>query len=206
MDNEWGVDDETARLMRANLEAASDGSNGYVEENPDAPWWWQAIEMTMTIVVGADIPVVARLLGLDLGVMEPRMLVEAPWEDDASPLALIDLPGAVAIAEPNGWTTVQPDAVRALSGLGRIVSLYWNVNHVARFVVAEGGQILRDFDPVIDAGAGTGVPLPEETGVDWESEPIEQAAALQARVTGVQMTRRQVFGTPHPTATVPWPL
>lgn len=96
--------------------------------------------------------------------------------------------------------------MRALSRLGRTVCLYWDVNHVARFVVADGGRVVRDFDPVIDTGSGTGTPLPDEAGADWDREPIEQAAALQARVTGVHLTRGQVFGTPHPTAAMPWPL
>jgi hypothetical protein len=137
--------------------------------------------------------------------MERMLIGEAPWEDEASPLALVEVAGCVAIVELNGWTTVQPDVVSALSGLGRTVSLYWNVNHVARFVVADNGRAVRDFDPVIDPGAGTGSPLPEEDGVNWEHHPIEKAADLEARVTGIHLTRGQVFGTPQPTATVPWP-
>ncbi|UZN03775.1 DUF6461 domain-containing protein [Cellulomonas sp. S1-8] len=208
MGGEWGDDDENARARRANLEAvpaAATGGGRYVEERPDEPWWLDADEMTMTIVLGADVDEVAGVLGLDHAAMAPMLLPEAPWQDDASPLALLEVPGAVAVAEPNGWTTVQPDTVTALSRLGLTVALYWNVNLVARFVVADGGQIVRDFDPVVDAGEGTGTPLPQEDGVVWGLDAIDEAAALQARVTGVHLTRGQVFGTPHPTASVPWP-
>jgi len=208
--NEWGVDDETAKVMRANLEALSagpgDDAGGHVQECPEAPWWRHADAMTMTIVVGAEVSTVAEALGHDLAAMERMLVLEAPCEEGASPLALFGTGGAVAIVEPNGWTTVQPDVVTILSRLGPTVALYWNVNLLSRFVVAHNGEIVRDFDPVIDGGAGTGTPLPEETGVDWALDPIATAAALQSRVTNVHLTRAEVFGTPHPTTTVPWPL
>ena len=159
----------------------------------------------MTIVVGSTVPDVAGILGIDLLAMDRLLPFEASVEEGASPLALFAEPGAVIIVEPNGWITAQPETVAALAVLGRTVALYWNVNYVSRFIVAENGEIVRDFDPVVDAGAGTGGPLPEEGGIDWGSDPIGKAAALQARLTGTALTRGQVFGTPYPTTTAPWP-
>lgn len=199
------VDYEADRALQANLLAVAGPPAPYVEERPEAPWWDGAAEMTLTLVVGARAGDVARVLGLDLAAAEPMLLPDAPWRDDASPLALVEVPGAVAVAEPNGWTTVQPDTVAALSRLGLTVSLYWNVNMHAQLVVADGGTVLRDLDPVLDGGGGVGTPLPEEAGMDWGTDPIAAAAALQARVTGIHLTRGQVFGTPHLTVLVPWP-
>ena len=52
--DEFEIDDETARQMRANLLAMSGGvEERYVEENPGAPWWVDATEMTTAIVLGA---------------------------------------------------------------------------------------------------------------------------------------------------------
>src|SRR5690554_6713999 len=180
--DEFEIDDETARQMRANLLAMSGGvEERYVEENPDAPWWEGATEMTTAIVLGARPEDVARVLGFDLASLEPAMLLDAPWEEDEMPLAILEVPGAVVVAEPNGFQCSFEESVRSLSRLGRTVSLYWNVNRVSRFFVAEGGTILRQFEPGIDSGEGDGAQLPEEAGVDWDEDPIGQAAALQAR-------------------------
>jgi hypothetical protein len=56
LSNEWGVDDETAKVMRANLaalETTGGGSvGGHVQGSAEAPWWQDASEMTITIVAG----------------------------------------------------------------------------------------------------------------------------------------------------------
>ncbi len=133
------------------------------------------------------------------------MVLDVAWaQESASPLSIVELEGATAVLEVNGFHTVQPHVAESLSTLGTTVCLYWNVNHMARFLVAEGGQLVRDFDPVIDEGGGLGQPYPEEEGIDWEVSPIPQAAELQARLTGIRLTRGDLFGKPLLTVMMPW--
>lgn len=197
-------DEVHQREIDANLRAMSGELEPYVEERPDAPWWLGEDAMTLTFVLGAHPADVARVLGVDLAKAEPRKLAEASgeWDGDAMPLAITEVPGAVVVVEPNGYQCAMPDAVVALSRLGRTVALYWNVNFVSSFHVAEGGTLLRSFDPVLDQGEGEGAPFPEEAGIDWEGNPISRAAELQARLVGIALTRGEVFGAPLPTMTV----
>lgn len=199
------VDGRLPDAARRNLEKMAGPRETYVEIRPDAPWSDGANEMTVTIVKGARAHAVADVLGLELDKLTEMLLLDAPWSDDASPMQILRVPGAIAIAEPNGWFTARPEVVAQLSCLGLTVSLYWNVNYVSTFIVSDAGALVRSLDPVIDGGqGGVGSPLPEETGIDW-SDPIGAAATVQARVTGIHLTRGQVFGTKHPTALVPWP-
>ena len=175
------------------------------EEGSDSPWWEAGIESTLTIVLGATPHAVAHVLGLALEEFSPQMVLDVAWtQEGASPLSIVELEGATAVFEVNGFHTVQPHVAQSLSALGTTVCLYWNVNHVARFLVAEDGRLVRDFDPVIDEGGGLGQPFPEEDGIDWEESPIPQAAELQARLTGIRLSRGDLFGKPLPTTMKPW--
>ncbi|QTE28091.1 hypothetical protein [Pengzhenrongella sicca] len=199
------VDRLLPEAARRHLEVLAGPPETYVESRPDAPWSDGADAMTVTIVKGATAHAVADVVGLNLDTLTETLPVEAAWPDAASPMQILTVPGAIAIAEPNGWFTARPEVVAQLSCLGLTVSLYWSVDHDSSFIVGDGGVVVRSFDPVIDRGqGGVGTPLPEEAGIDW-SEPIGAAATVQARVTGIDLTRGQVFGMQHPTALMPWP-
>lgn len=93
----------------------------------------------------------------------------------------------------------------ALSRWGQAVSVYWSVNYDAAFTLARGGDIVRSFDPVLEAGpegGGTGARLADEDGLGWDADPIASAGELQARLTGVTLTGEWLYGTAHPTVVV----
>ena len=65
------------------------------------------------------------------------------------------------------------------------MSAYWNVNAVEAFTYARDGHIVRQFDPVLDQGGGTGKALPAEAGLDWDEAGVSMLR-LQASITGEQ--------------------
>ena len=139
-------DEEREAQERRNILALAGEQEPPGSDEPDAPWWRDAPESTMTVVVGTTPGAVADALGLDLSTMPHRRTDEVPWDAGASPLQVVD--------------------------------------------AGEGGL---------------GAPLPQEAGLDWEEDPLGTAAELQARITGIRLTRGEVYGAPHPTAVVPWP-
>ena len=69
----------------------------------------------------------------------------------------------------------------------------WTVNADMRFLAAQHGEVIRDFDPVFYAGethAWSGPALPEEQGLDWD-RPRSAALTLQSRLTGLRIPSRQ---------------
>jgi Family of unknown function (DUF6461) len=109
------------------------------------------------------------------------------WE----PLLVGGLDGWLVLIAPNGFEFSPPEVVAGASMLGRVVSAYWNVNGVMRFLVADAGRITRRFDPVI-YGDAEGNPLPEEADLPFgePGEPLSAMSLLLAeRLTGQRVTR-----------------
>ena len=108
---------------------------------------------------------------------------------------LVDRLGAwLVFLAANGFEFSYPGVAAGASRLGRVVSVFWNVNAVMRILVADGGQVTRSFDPLIVDDA-EGSPLPEEAGLPF-GEPGKPRAAslvLAARLTGERLTRTWVF-------------
>ena len=59
------------------------------------------------------------------------------------------------------------------------------------------------FDPVVEPLPYNLLRLSRHTsGLDWDGDPIVAGAQLQARLTGVTLPHRFVFGTSHPSVPV----
>ncbi len=98
----------------------------------------------------------------------------------------------------NGYELSYPGAAAGASRLGRVITVFWNVNAVMRFVLAHDGQVRRSFDPLLP-GDSEGVPLPEEAGLPFgEPAAMLRAAALvlAERLSGVRVTEDWILG-PH---------
>ena len=103
-----------------------------------------------------------------------------------------------AILEPNGFLTSLPKIVGNLSEAGLAVSVFWNVNAVMSFTLAERGAIRRQFDPLLyDPGDS---PLSDEDGLPFghPGRPRAAAVALMSRVSGIELDRRWMLEMPHP--------
>jgi hypothetical protein len=96
--------------------------------------------------------------------------------------------GGVAFAwEDNGFQGADKGVLQALSAGTRAVSMFWNVNAVMAFTLAEGGQVVRQFDPLFHDDdpspvAEIGSSMVEEAGLNWESGPRLSGLRLQARL------------------------
>jgi Family of unknown function (DUF6461) len=87
---------------------------------------------------------------------------------------------------PNGFAFSYPGVAAGASRLGRVVSVFWNVNAVMRVLVADGGQITRRFDPLI---VDDGTPLPEESGLPF-GEPCKPRGARCCHPSSAAMGSR----------------
>jgi hypothetical protein len=97
---------------------------------------------------------------------------------------------------PNGFEHTYPGVVAGMSRLGRVVSVFWNVEADMRVLVADSGRITRDFNPLAYDPEGA---MPEEAGLSFgeDDAPMEAASlAFAERLTGVQLTRERLFA-PH---------
>lgn len=112
------------------------------------------------------------------------------------PLLVDGMDGWLVLIAPNGFEFSLPEVVAATSKLGRVVSAYWNVNAVMRFLVGDAGRITRRFDPVI-YGDAEGDALPEEADLPFGAPATPLAAMtllLAERLTGQRLTREWLMG------------
>lgn len=110
------------------------------------------------------------------------------------PLLIDRLGDWLVLLAPNGFEFSNPGVAAGASRLGRVISVFWNVNAVMRVLVADGGQITRSFDPlIVDDAEGT--PLSEESGLPFGAPGRPRAASLELaeRLTGQRLTRSRVF-------------
>jgi hypothetical protein len=163
--------------------------------------WVEALEAyCFTAVVGVEPDEAMRRLGGDPASCQPRTFAECFWAADGPQWAQIGLvDGGVLVAEHNGWRA--EESVEALSRGGRLACFFRNVQAVMRFVYAENGRVMADFDPLIDDRPATvgratdGLPF----GL-FAAEP--SALVLVERLTGVRV-RRSWLEKPQPA--VPFP-
>jgi hypothetical protein len=113
------------------------------------------------------------------------------YQDLASLAWAVPVGNWTLAVEENGWQAVTPSVARALSADTRLVAYYWSVNADMTFLLAEDGNIVRQFDPLLgydDGVARHGTPLPEEEGLPFGLAGARQAAfALIERLTGVSV-------------------
>ena len=93
--------------------------------------------------------------------------------------------------EDNGFQGADPERAAILAANATFASIFWNVNSLMSFTLAEHGRIVRQFDPLFHDDdpspvPATGDPLPEETGLDWETEPRLSGLTVLSRVTGTE--------------------
>jgi hypothetical protein len=112
------------------------------------------------------------------------------FDFDREPVLVDRLGGWWILVAPNGYELSLPGAAAGASRVGRLVSVFWNVNAVMQFVVAEAGRIKRRFDPLLTDDS-EGETLAEEAGLPFgdPEAPLRAAAlALAERLTGVALS------------------
>lgn len=99
-----------------------------------------------------------------------------------------------------------PEHAAQASMAGRLVAIHLSANMDMAFLVAERGEVVRYFDPVLDEpGEGDGDPLPGEDGLPFGGEhaPVLAASfALMERTTGQRITRNWLLDETPPTVVV----
>ena len=106
---------------------------------------------------------------------------------DRTWLAVGHVDGSAFAWEDNGFQGADHGVLQTLSGGTRAVSMFWNVNSVMAFTLADDGQVFRQFDPLFHDDdpspvAEIGSSLAEEAGLNWEAGPRLSGLRLQARL------------------------
>lgn len=148
---------------------------------------------TITIVRGLDVDDLDSVLRFVPASGRSATFEEALFLQDvhAWPVQVEGLPDGLVVVEPNGFLTTIRETAQALSRRGSSTSVFWNVNAVMKFQLAEQGKMTRLFDPLFRyEDAGTGAPLREEQGLFASSDEDPRGAALELlrRLTGVGVT------------------
>jgi hypothetical protein len=100
-------------------------------------------------------------------------------------------PAWTLVVEDNGFQCSDADVLQRLSADGRTaVSFFYNVNAVARLLVARDGMLQRDVDPLLPDPEEA--PLPEEDGIPFpgpgeELRPVSGSLAVMERLTGIRL-------------------
>jgi hypothetical protein len=99
--------------------------------------------------------------------------------------------------EKNGYEGSRSEVMRAVSTGGAAVSVFRNVNNIARFMYAVDGVVRVECDPYAPSRRYGGepdalVPLMREIGLNldgdgWYPEGLDQALRLADRITGVHL-------------------
>ena len=129
--------------------------------------------------------------------MTTRAMFGQPEFVATQELVLIDRLGSwVLLISPNGYEYSLPGVVAGASRLGRVVSVFWNVEAAMRVLVADSGLISRSFDPLLYEPAGA---MREESGLrfgDPDAPLRAPSLAFAERITDQRLMREQLF-EPH---------
>jgi hypothetical protein len=117
------------------------------------------------------------------------------FDPDREPMLVDRLGPWYVLLAPNGFEFSYPGVAAGASRLGRLVTVFWNVNAVMRVVVAEAGRVTRSFDPLMPEDS-EGTPLAEEDGLSFgePGRPRSASLHLAERLTGQRLTREFFTG------------
>ena len=161
---------------------------------------WEAY--CFTAVVGLDPDETVRRLGGDPGATQARTFDECFWAAEGPQWTLVDRvePG-VLVAEHNGWRA--EEVAESLSRGARLACFFRNVQAVMHFVYAVDGQVVAEFDPLVDRLARWEAIASELDGLRFGLFAAESSAlALLERLTGVRV-RPTWLAIRHPAVALP---
>jgi hypothetical protein len=134
---------------------------------------------------------------------------EDMWQhgaDDLEPMLVGRLGPWLTLLAYDGFLLAQPEVAADVSRVGRVVAIYQSVDADMAFVLAEHGEVLRYFDPLLDGpGGGVGDPLPEEAGLPFGTDGADvwpAAFALLERVSGQAITQAWLIDEDRPCVVV----
>ena len=117
---------------------------------------------------------------------------------ERSAIQIGELDGWAVAFEPEGYACSMDGVVQSLSQHGRVVSFYESDDGGAQVALADGGKIIRAFDPVLwDAKGAT----PQEAGLPFDDENANWDALalyLMERWGGPRFTQAWLFDTTRP--------
>jgi len=111
------------------------------------------------------------------------------FDAEHEPLLVDHLGDWLVLVAPNGFEYSYPGVAAGASRIGRLITVFWNVEAVMRVIVAENGRVVRTFDPLFYDGDAEA--LPEEAGLGFGADHARLHAAsllFAERLTGRPLT------------------
>lgn len=170
---------------------AANGRDVMVSDSGSWTDAWDALCVTLTLSLGPG--EAARLMALGEFEAFPDLSSAEAWVSqsetyDRAWFATGAVDDWTFVWEANGWQGVTPDVALRLADGGPLLSMFWNVNSVMSFLAMDGGQVVRQFDPLFhDEQPPTddvGAPLSSESGLEWEEAPRLSGLALLSVLAG----------------------
>jgi hypothetical protein len=154
---------------------------------------WDAFVLTL-VETDASPEDVCAAAGLPARAVGPEVSEDVGLEDDTVEFAYTARLGPwLAFQGLNGYQMSLREHVEPMSRLGRVVGYFVNVNEMMSFYLADKGQLVREFDPLLEEpDEGEGDPLPEEEGLPFgheQARPVAASLALIERVTGQRISK-----------------
>lgn len=157
--------------------------------------WVERLEAyCFTAIVGLDADEAIRRLGGDpRAAAGQRTFDQCFWPADGIQWAQVgEVDGGVLVVEHNGWRA--EEVVEDLSIGARTACFYRNVQAVMHFVYAVDGEVLAEFDPLLEraAAAGTSPRVLDDVVGDLPFGLFgaeASALSLLERLTGVRVAR-----------------
>jgi hypothetical protein len=108
----------------------------------DYAWAEDLMALTVTFLLHTGtIEDVFRATGMAWTPTRPTRFMATDFDPQREPLLVDRLGEWLVLLAPNGFQFSLPDIAAAVSRVGRVVSVYWNVNAVMRVLVADAGRI-----------------------------------------------------------------
>jgi hypothetical protein len=168
----------------------------------DYSWVNQIEAVCITVIFRGSRDAVFEVLGVDANSEHRATFANAEGEqsEDREVVQIWRSGAHLVVVEPNGFAGSLLETLVPMVQGRDAVSVYWNVNAHMRVVIVDGGEVVREFDPLLyDDG---GAPLLEEDGLGFgDPKKDVQGGALNVleRRTGVVLTEEAVLHTEHPT-------
>jgi hypothetical protein len=175
----------------------------------------------LSVVIGASEEDVIEAFGLDrarVAVVTGKEAFELQRPGSEVVVQVARLGDAIVTFEPNGYEGSKHALATALSARGRYVSYYEGATAVTEFIYAEGGALLRSFEPLLYGSDGEPArALPVEEGLPFDRFEADGQTAktgrsclmLIERLTGIQISRQWLLDKPRATycraGEAPWP-
>lgn len=142
----------------------------------------------MCAATGVTVEQALDAYGADLGRRREWSGGEPDWCDGAS-VWVLEVAGGVIAVEPNGFQGSRIEVLRRLGQVGRAASCYRSVNILPYLSFVEAGQLLAQFETILEPAPQAGPVADVLEGIDLDDYRAHWGLRVLRRFTGHALDR-----------------